>query len=141
MANEEYMGHLPLGLAAADSQRGGRGGAAGAVPGAVPVRMVQYPVQLGPLRHGVHQPHQRGGGQRGRGLPGAGAGGEHRRTGAAGTGEQRPDGMGVRGHGGGSAGRRGGRGLLRGAGGAGDVHGGLRQRAVRRAAAPADRIL
>lgn len=88
--DEEHLEYLSRRLAAADGQCGGGGGAAGVVPGTVPVRLVQHPVQLGSLRHGVHQPHQRGGGQRGRGLRGSGSGGEHRRAGAAGTGEQRP---------------------------------------------------
>ena len=139
--DEEHLENLSRRLAAADGQCGGGGGAAGVVPGAVPVRLVQHPVQLGPLRYGVHQPHQRGSGQRGRRLRGAGPGGEHRRAGAAGTGEQRPDGLGVRGQPGGGPGRGGVRRLLRGADRAGGIYRGFCEHPVRRPAPPADTVL
>ena len=47
--DEEHLEYLSRRLAAADGQCGGGGGAAGVVPGAVSVCLVQHPVQLGPL--------------------------------------------------------------------------------------------
>ena len=64
--DEEHLEYLSRRLAAADGQCGGGGGAAGVVPGAVPVRLVQHPVQLGPLRQHRGDIHR--GGVAGRGL-------------------------------------------------------------------------
>ncbi len=48
--HEERMEHLPGRLASHHRQRGGGGGTAGPVLSALPVRLVQHPVQLGSLR-------------------------------------------------------------------------------------------
>lgn len=65
MTDEKYLEYLPQRLETADRKRCGGGGAAGALSGALPLCMVQYPFQLGPLRSGLHRAHPGGGGQSG----------------------------------------------------------------------------